>query len=165
MSIESIADRLNDFSIFGGIEQGQLGNVADLFESGTYAEGDHIIDQGTQGTRLYVITAGKVGISIHSPGSADEGANRELSLATMGRGDCFGEMEILDTQARSATVIALEPTETIELTNMALLKLFERDPNAFRFLIMNLARDLSRRLRVADQRLAELANSGVAEQV
>jgi len=70
-------------------------------------------------------------------------------------------MELIDTQKRSATVTALIHTETLELTNMGLFKIFQRDPDAFRMVMMNLARDLSRRLRDADNRLAALAEDGV----
>jgi CRP-like cAMP-binding protein len=78
----------------------------------------------------------------------------ESILATCERGATFGEMELLDTQNRSASVTALEPTETVELTSMKLYQVFLQDADVFRMIIMNLARDLSRRLRVADQQLA-----------
>ncbi len=159
--MESIANRLDEFPIFGGIDYDTLSNVGDLFEPQSYEEGAHLIEQGTRGNRLYVITSGKVGVSMCV--DPEDGGNGKdvLQLATMQCGECLGEMELIDTQERSATVIALEPTETLELTNMCLLKMFEREPTAFRMLIMNLARDLSRRLRAADQRLAILASTGV----
>ena len=155
MSIESITGRLNEFPIFGGIEASALLEIGDLFDSQTYPTGAHLIDEGAHGNRLYIITSGTVAVSMHL------GPERELPLATLEAGETFGEMELIDTQQRSATVIALEETETLELTNMGLLKLFKRNPDAFRMVMMNLARDLSRRLRASDRRLAALAESGV----
>jgi CRP-like cAMP-binding protein len=162
MSIASIAERLNEFSVFGGIEAAALLELGDLFETQTYAMGAHLIDEGEQGNRLYVITEGKVEVSIRlDPSKRQGGGEANLPLATLRAGDTFGEMELIDTQRRSATVIALVQTETLELTNMGLFAVFQRDPDAFRMIMMNLARDLSRRLRAADRRLAALAESGV----
>ncbi len=157
MSIERITDRLNDFSIFGGIDGAALEKLDDLFDVRTYEPGDHLIDEGAQGNRLYILTSGEVAVSMHG----DSGADGEVPLAKLNAGESFGEMELIDTQKRSATVIATTETETLELTNMGLLKIFERDPDSFRMLMMNLARDLSRRLRAADRRLAELVKTGV----
>ena len=161
MSIESITGRLNEFSIFGGIEADALLELADLFETRTYPVGAHLIDEGQQGNRLYVITEGAVVVSVGVDASKGRaGGDDQLQLATLGAGDTFGEMELIDTQKRSATVIALRQTATLELTNMGLFAIFQRDPDAFRMIMMNLARDLSRRLRAADLRLAALAEGG-----
>ena len=165
MTLKSILDDLNDFPIFGGIMPEALAPMEDLFLSGSYEEGEHLIDQGTRGDRLYVMVEGIADVT------ADLGGQGELQLAklkrgeTFGemelkRGETFGEMELIDTQDRSATVIAVEPTKTLELTNMKFLKLFNRDPEVFRIMMMNLARDLSRRLRAADRRMAEYIETG-----
>lgn len=155
MSIESIADQLHLFSIFGGIEAQQLSDLADLFESQSYAAGTEVIGEGSFGNRLYIIVEGQVSVSMEIAAGAGPEPS-QLTLAQLGTGDTFGEMELIDTQQRSATVTALEPTRTLEITNMGLLAIFERAPDSFRMLMMNLARDLSRRLRAADRRLAEL---------
>ena len=154
MTLKSILDDLNDFPLFGGIMPEALAPMEDLFLSGTYAEGEHLIDQGTRGDRLYVMVEGIADVT------ADLGGKGELQLAKLKRGETFGEMELIDTQDRSATVIAAQPTKTLELTNMKFLKLFNRDPEVFRIMMMNLARDLSRRLRAADRRMAEFIETG-----
>lgn len=158
MTLAAILGDRNEFAIFGGIEPDALAGVSDLFEAGSYPAGARIIEQDSSGNRFYIITAGRVQVSVRSP--RPDRAGTESVVATHGRGATFGEMELLDTQKRSATVTALEPTETIELTNMGLYKIFLRDPDVFRMMIMNLARDLSRRLRIADQQLASLQDSG-----
>ena len=157
MSIERITERLNEFSIFGGIDAEALIKLDDLFDIRTYGPGAHLIDEGAKGHRLYIITSGEVTVSMHG----DSGTDGEVPLAELRAGESFGEMELIDTQMRSATVIAKTGTETLELTNMGLFRIYERDPDSFRMLMMNLARDLSRRLRAADRRLAELVKTGV----
>jgi CRP-like cAMP-binding protein len=152
MPLNAIIGELSEFAIFGGIEARALARVSDLFESGSYPAGAHIIEQETSGNRFYIVTAGRVQVSVHS--TLPNETRTESVLATHGRGATFGEMELLDTQKRSATITAIEATDTIELTNMGLYEIFLRDPDVFRMMIMNLARDLSRRLRIADQQLA-----------
>ena len=154
MTLQSILDDLNSFPIFGGILPDDLAKMEDLFISGDYAEGDHMIDEGTKGDRLYIIVSGTAEVTANLEGQ------KILQLATLKRGETFGEMELIDTQDRSATVIALEPTTTLELTNMKFFKLFQRNPEAFRIIMMNLARDLSRRLRAADQRIVRFIETG-----
>ena len=154
MTLASILDELNDFPLFGGILPEDLAPMEDLFLSGSYEKGDHLIDEGTRGDRLYLMVEGTADVT------ANLGERGELQLAILRRGETFGEMELIDTQDRSATVIAAEPTKTLELTNMKFLKLFNRDPNVFRIMMMNLARDLSRRLRAADKRMADYIETG-----
>ena len=161
MPIQTIKSRLNEFSIFGGIEAESLLELSDLFKAGFYPAGSLLIEEGERGIRLFVITRGSVEVTKGIESAGRSPAHR-LQLATLKSGDSFGEMEILDTQQRSATVTAREETETIELTNIALLRIFERDPTCFRMLIMNIARDLSRRLRAADDQLATLTAAQLA---
>jgi CRP-like cAMP-binding protein len=168
MPIESIINNLNAFSIFGGIEPDALRAVGDLFESHSYARGYNIIAEGTQGNRFYIIAKGSVEVTVaprakeaESPGAAPTPANNApIRLAVLEVGNTFGEMALIDTQARSATVSTVEPTETLEITNMGLLQIFDRAPDTFRLLMMNVARDLSRRLRETDRRLAVLVETG-----
>ena len=77
-------------------------------------------------------------------------------LATLSQGDCFGEMEILDTMKRSASVITTEETKCLVLTTGTLMKIYGCRPEAYPIIVLNIARELSRRLRLADARIAEL---------
>jgi CRP-like cAMP-binding protein len=97
-------------------------------------------------TAMYVLDAGRVEVLRSWQG-------RDYPLHELRAGDCFGEMALMDLQPRSATVRALEDCRAIELATSALYRLFERDPEQFALIQMNLGRELSRRLRVADEAL------------
>ena len=159
MSLESILNDLEDFPLFGGILSSVLEPMADLVLSGEYREGEHLIEEGTRGNRLYVMVSGRAKVTSQL-GEDSGGGKQTLELAELSRGETFGEMELIDTQIRSATVAALTPVKTVELTNMGFLEIFNRDPDVFRLMMMNLARDLSRRLRAADRRLATYLKTG-----
>jgi CRP-like cAMP-binding protein len=80
----------------------------------------------------------------------------EARVAVLGPGDWFGEMSIVDIQPRSATVRALAPARLIRLSAADLDALYRHDVRSYAIIVLNLARELSRRLRVADGILADL---------
>ena len=80
-------------------------------------------------------------------------------MALLGPGDWVGEMSILDVMPRSASVRALAPSLLLVLTASDLDKLYRKDLPSYSMLMMNIARELSRRLRVADGILAGVVTS------
>jgi CRP-like cAMP-binding protein len=76
-------------------------------------------------------------------------------LRTLERGDCFGEMALIDLQPRSASVRAIEDCEAIRLSAANLYQVYEKNVEQFTMIQMNLGREISRRLRDADERIFE----------
>jgi CRP-like cAMP-binding protein len=73
-------------------------------------------------------------------------------------------MALIDMSPRSASVIALEDCSAIRLTNADLFRVYRADLEQFALIQMNLARELSRRLRIANERLGgELEPEGGGE--
>jgi len=87
----------------------------------SYATGDTIIREGEMGTEMFIIQEGKVGVT-------KKIGDNEVFLATLGRGDFFGEMSLLESQPRTATVRALAPTKLVTIRAGELLMKFRRDP-------------------------------------
>jgi len=151
------AAALQRMPIFGGIRD----DVLDLLLAGsskaTRAETDYFFRENEPADSLFVIEAGRVAILKQWQG-------QEQLLAELGPGDCFGEMALMDLSPRSASVKALEPTVTIEIPIGAIHALYDRDLEQFALIQMNLGREVSRRLRVADERLFRLrmGDSGAA---
>jgi CRP-like cAMP-binding protein len=85
----------------------------------------------------------------------------EFCLAILKRGDCVGEMSIIDIQPRSATVRAIGAATLFVLDQAAIAKLYQTDLEVYTLLVLNIAREISRRLRHANQVLVDL---GVAVQ-
>ncbi|MGA8055241.1 MAG: cyclic nucleotide-binding domain-containing protein, partial [Burkholderiales bacterium] len=78
---------------------------------------------------------------------------QQYRLGQLRQGDCFGEMALLDLFPRCASILALEPCTAIDLSTASFLRMYETDLDQFALIQMNIARELSRRLRAADERL------------
>jgi CRP/FNR family cyclic AMP-dependent transcriptional regulator len=98
-----------------------------------------VFHQGDPGDALHVIASGFVKVVLPSPE-----AGEPAILATLGPGEFFGELALLDGDPHSASVIALEPTETLVLGRADFERLFETQPGLRRALVASLARHLRR---------------------
>jgi CRP-like cAMP-binding protein len=112
--------------------------IASVAQEHFYEPGQIIVTQGTPGQAFYLILAGRVSIE-----------REGRSLGAFGPGDFFGEMSLLDNAPRSATIRAIEQTRCLMLSSWDFKALIERNPS----IAIKLLEVLSRRLRVADERL------------
>ncbi|ANG63596.1 cyclic nucleotide-binding protein [Marinobacterium aestuarii] len=131
---------LQQMPIFGGITDEMLEFLLQRTRTEQCAAGDFFFREGDKAEELFVLERGKVEILRHWQG-------REYCISTMGPGDCFGEMALIDFCPRSASVRALEDCSAIELSATDLQELYGKDPAQFTMIYMNLGRELSRRLR------------------
>src|ERR1019366_5649901 len=83
-----------------------------------------------------------------------------IRIAGLKPGDFFGEMTLIEMQNRSATVVAESTTVLYELTARNLYAFYKADIDAYVLVIQNINRELCRRLRRADDRIAELSDEG-----
>jgi CRP-like cAMP-binding protein len=137
-------EALQRYSFFGGLQKEQIEKILPLMEHETFEAGETIIAEGTRNDRIRFILDGRVAI-------VKEG----LILFEFGEGITFGEMEVLDIMPSAASSIAKTTTAVISLSNRALHEIYKEDVKIFAMLIMNLARDLSRRLREMDEKVVK----------
>jgi CRP/FNR family cyclic AMP-dependent transcriptional regulator len=132
--------------IFGAVSEEALDLVLERAEVVTVHAGAYFFREGDRGVSTYVIEEGRVTVL-----KAWDG--KETALSELGRGDCFGEVALLDFGPRSASVQAIEETRALELTPAILRAIQAVDLEQFLLITMNMARELSRRLRESDERL------------
>src|SRR5260221_6938541 len=105
-----------------------------------YGVGDVIFEEGTKGRELYVVLDGEVEI-------AKVAGGRKTVIITLGKGEFFGEMAVIDGSARSATAIAASPdTRVMRINHARFVYLVSQQP-AFALMIMDA---LSKRLRASN---------------
>jgi CRP/FNR family cyclic AMP-dependent transcriptional regulator len=138
---------LQSHALFGGLTEQALDHIIPLLDEVSFDAGTVIYRQGTDGDRLFFILDGTVEI-LKEIENVDVPTEPEL-LATLGAGSTFGEMELIDIQPRSATVRALTPLRVLVLTNGDLYAIYKKSVKVFALIVMNIAREISRRLRRA----------------
>lgn len=142
-------EALREIGLFGALGEEALHVLASTLHVIPIAAGEAVFREGDAARELYVLLQGEVEVL--------KGSRRgtEVRVALLGVGDWFGEMSLLDVQRRSATVRAVAPAELLVFTAKDLDALYRRDLKSYTLLVLNIARGLSRRLRVADGLLAD----------
>lgn len=148
------AAMLRDIGLFGGLDDETLALLARELPTSTVDIGATVVEEGDTSAEMFVVIGGELEVVKRGPKGG------EFRVALFGPGDWFGEMSILDVQPRSATVRAVAPTMLVRITAEHVEKLlYRRDLKAYSLLLMNIARELSRRLRVADGILGQFVTT------
>ena len=153
---QTIAE-LREIGLFGGLDDATLKTLASELAVQEVTAGHVVFKEGEDGREMFVVLDGELEVLKHSK------RHREARVAILGPGDWFGEMSILDVLPRSATIRAIAPTRLMRLTAHDLDLLYRRDLKAYSLFVLNVAREMSRRLRVADGLLAELVANVIDE--
>jgi CRP/FNR family transcriptional regulator, cyclic AMP receptor protein len=142
------ADELRNIGLFGALSDETLQHLAGTLELRTLGAGEFIFREGEGARELYVLLRGEVEVFRRTPQGA------ELRLARFTSGRWFGEASILDVQKRPASARALVASRVLVLTCKDLDALYRRDLKSYTLLVLNMARELARRLRSVDEALA-----------
>ncbi len=110
----------------------------------SFAAGELVVREGEQDSDLFIVVTGRVSVE-----------RQGVSFAELGPGGHFGEMALVEYAERSATVRALEPTETLVLTEDAMGKLMRADPVVGVKVLWALVQAMSARLRSSNAELVD----------
>jgi CRP/FNR family cyclic AMP-dependent transcriptional regulator len=139
-------DVLRTVPLFRQVPETDLAAFAQLVRERSHPRGSVILSQGDPGEALFLIRTGQVKVTV----IAEDG--REVILSVLGAGSFFGEMALVDDEPRSAHVIAMEDTTLFQLRREDFRTRLRASPD----LAISLLRELSRRLRRADDTIASL---------
>lgn len=149
MTIHSTAERLEllqSMAIFGGLKTEALKLILGESDRKSFSKGAYFFREGDPGENIYLIEQGTAIVE-------RLWEDQPIVLARVGASDCFGEMSLIDFQRRFASVRAETDCQVIEIPFGALGMLCKRDVQQYSMVMMNLGREVSRRLRVAGDRL------------
>jgi len=136
-------ETLQKYSLFGGLLEEQIERIIPLMEKKTYDPDEIIIAEGTPNDKIHFLIEGQVAVN-----------KGDVLLSRFGEGEAFGEMEVLDVMPAVASIKAVSKVTVLSMSNKSLREIYKIDIKAFSLILMNLARDLSRRLRRMDEKLA-----------
>ncbi|TWU49158.1 Crp/Fnr family transcriptional regulator [Rubripirellula reticaptiva] len=116
--------------------------------------GEYFFREGEPGESLFVLQSGTVLVTRQC-------LSESIELGRLREGDCFGEMALIDFRPRSATIIAETDCQAIKVPRQSLASLYQQDVEQYAIIMMNLGREVSRRLRMADDCLFHLQHRGL----
>jgi CRP-like cAMP-binding protein len=141
---------LNRIPIFAGLPERVMDLIAGTLRVTHVVPGAQLLREGEHARSMFVVRDGELQILKHGKGGA------EYKLAVLKAGDICGEMALIDIQPRSASARAIGPATVYVLDLAEIGKLYSSDVEAYALLLSNIAREISRRLRLADEVLANL---------
>jgi CRP-like cAMP-binding protein len=133
--------------MFEHLSDEQAVSLIGALEKRRFKRSEHLVDVGETSNVLYVILSGKANVVVTNP------LGKELVLATLGVGDCIGEMSLLDNQPHSASVVAETQIDALTLSREGFNTCVLRNSQLAIFVM----RGLVMRLRKANQKIASLA--------
>jgi CRP/FNR family transcriptional regulator, cyclic AMP receptor protein len=139
-----------DIPILRGLPDEVITRLAETCRVVELKVGAELMKEGELAHGMFVVRAGELEV-------CKRGRNgQDFCLATLKPGDCVGEMALIDIQPRSASARALTPVTMYVIGQAEIAKLCARDLSSYALLVLNIAREISRRLRVADQVLVDM---------
>lgn len=138
---------LQDIYLFKDLLPKELDQLSERGTVKAYKPEEEIFREGEEATALYVIRHGTVSIR-------RAGKDKNLEVAQLGTGAHFGEMSFADGNPRSATAVALERTELLQIGFDSLADYFDKNPTTALKVYRSLTRFLASRLRVTTMDLS-----------
>jgi len=139
---------LGEIEFLAGIEEQDLNRLSRVLTRRAFAQSEIICREGDAGDRMWILAKGSVSVRLTLGGSRES-----IRIASLARGTIIGEMSLIDSARRSATIVADEQVVCYELLRDDFASMLSSYPAIATKLLSNLARELSRRLRLTSEDL------------
>ena len=146
---------LTSIPLFAGLSEENLTEMNQLLHKRKFPAGKNIMTVDQPGETVYILLDGSVKIYV------DQLDGSEVILAFLGPGATFGELSLVDSLGRSASVVALEECNCLAMDRSSFHRCLKSVPD----LSYNLAQLLSQRLRLANEQIQALSTLDVRGRV
>ncbi len=143
---------LQNSPLFKNLLPEEIDMLSELIQRQELKAGESLYEQGDEGSAVYSIVQGSVDVVVKD----NKGVARKISTLTAP--DFFGEMSLIDKELRSATIQANMNTTLFFLTNKNIHSFARAYRNGFTWIVVNIARTLSLRLRETNRNLLKQMN-------
>ena len=137
--MQQILPILQNVTIFSGFNETQIRDICGKCSIIDASVGDIILEEKMPATEIFILLNGKVSIVLNLK-------NDPLEINEFGPGHCIGEASVIGIQDHSASAVVMENATLLVLSRQVLMDLFDSDKGLFALLILNIARELARRL-------------------
>lgn len=138
-NIDEILPILDKISILGGLNNEELYELFSLAEYGIFKKSDILFHKGDSPNYIYILISGQIKIYITQN-------NIEYEFISFSSGDCLGEASLMSIEPHTATALCHKKSKLILISRKTLFTLHKTNPTLFTKLILNIARELARRL-------------------
>jgi CRP/FNR family transcriptional regulator, cyclic AMP receptor protein len=152
---QSAVELLRSVPLFAGLEEGELERFSQVAVPRSFPAGTRVFHEGDSSDACYIVSEGSFRVTReHSDG-------RAITLATLGPGEIFGELAMLDGDTRSASAESITDGTLLALPANDVRSLLARNPE----IALKLVAGLVRRLRAANMRLSRQSFQTVPSRV
>lgn len=155
MSSLSTIQLLMRVPLLAGITEAEAASLFEMSEKMRLKNGAYLVEIGQTEQAFFVILSGQVNVVLAG------GNSKSITLATLGAGECIGEMGALDQQPASATVIADGAVDVLRLDRNAFGEVLQQNPR----ISVAILQTLARRLHRTHQQIVRLATVSVQGRV
>ncbi len=148
LEISSMKLILRKIPIFGGFDDDQLYKIFSVLEEVRYTKGAFIFKRGDAPTHIYLILKGKVRFV----------EKNDHTIFEFGEGECIGEDSVIGLNPHTLSAIAAEDVELAIISKNSMLNFYETDKELFSHLMLNISREISRKLSMTNDLLLQYIN-------
>ncbi|CDZ77552.1 MlotiK1 channel [Legionella massiliensis] len=138
-----LLDILKISPLFSSLSKNIQWRISALAQIKSFEKGDYLCHQGDQGDYCYIVKSGKVEVFFETA------SNKKIHISDVGIGDILGELSLIDGLPRSASMIAIEPTETFAIASLD----FQMQLQSYPEIALQLLPVITKRLRQAQEQL------------
>ena len=142
--VERILGMSSKLSLFGGLTDEQRRVIMDHSEFLQVKKDEYLFKRGDSPKEIYIIMSGSVAFYLE-----------DKTIAEFGEGSSFAESALIGIQTQVVDAVATKDSELLIITKKKLMELFQKDKEVFGVLILNIARELARRLAIAGNIIIE----------
>ena len=142
----------NEIQVFEEFTNEEVRVISNYSEKKYYQRGEVVFKEDSKDDSLYVVLKGQLEVFAHTK----EG--KKIKLSTIVTGEVFGELSFLDGKPRSATILASDDVDLLQISRDQFNLLRTNYPSIASKLILDLARVVSLRLRNADKFIVDISN-------
>jgi len=143
--ISKIFDTSSKFALFGGLRPEQIRVILSRSEVLRVGKGGYVFRRGESPKEIYIILGGRIGFYLE-----------DMTIKEFTAGFSFAESALIGIQCQVVDAKALEDSELLIISKRKLMQLFEDDSVVFGIFVLNIARELARRIAMVGELLLNM---------
>ena len=148
----SIVNMVKGCPLFHEIYEHEIEHILKDCLVASFEVGDHIITQGDESTDICILLSGKADITVTKNGESK-------FITSISEGDLFGELVLINEVKRTANIVATKKCDILVISYDSFYALFNKKPEVFALMVLNLARLVTKRLKFANKIIEQLQSS------